>query len=311
MAKYLIKRVLISIVTLLVIILILFLILQFMPGSPFNDAKLSEDQIAVLYQKYGLDQPVIIRYFKYVANLFKGDLGVSYSLSENTPISLLLKNRLPVTIKIGVASMFFGTISGLLLGLVAAFWKNKVIEIIYNVLTIAGIAVPSYLFAMFLSYYFGFKIPILSLLYDMRSPFSSSVIPVMSMSFIVMAVIARFCKAEAQDVMESDYVLLARCQGLSNSTIIFRYIFKNSLMPVITVIASLLVGLLTGSLVIEEMFSIPGIGSLLTNAINSNDYNVIIGLSFIYSAMYIVTMLILYIIYCIIDPRVRLTGKEK
>ena len=111
--------------------------------------------------------------------------------------------------------------------------------------------------------------------------------------------------------MKSDYVLLARCQGLSNRTIILKYILKNSLMPVITVMAGLLVGLLTGSLVIEQMFSIPGVGGLLTNAISANDYSVVIALSFVYSAIYIVVMLILDILYCVIDPRVRLGGKPE
>lgn len=310
MARYILKRFLISIVTLLVIILVLFLMLEIMPGSPFNDEKLSEEQVAVLYQKYSLDQPIMVRFIKYVGNVCKGDFGVSYSLSENTPISSMLKRRVPVTFKIGLLSMVFGTATGLLLGLISAFMKNKIVDFIYNILTIIGIAVPSYLIAMFLSYYFGFKIPFLALLYDIRSPMYSSVIPIISMGFIVMAVVARFCKAEASDVMQSDYVLFAKCQGLSSSTIIVKYVLRNSLMPVITVIATLLVGVLTGSLVIEEMFSIPGIGNLLTRAIAANDYNVVIGLSFIYSALYIIVMFILDIVYCIIDPRVRLTSKE-
>ena len=110
--------------------------------------------------------------------------------------------------------------------------------------------------------------------------------------------------------MKSDYVLFAKCQGLSNGTVIMKYVLKNSLMPVITVVASLLVSLLTGSLVIERMFSVPGVGGLLTNAINTNDYSVVIALSFIYSALYIVVMLILDIVYCLIDPRVRLGGQK-
>ena len=132
--------------------------------------------------------------------------------------------------------------------------------------------------------------------------------PVTAMSFVVMAVIARFAKAEASEVMRSDYVQFAKCQGLNNNTIILKYVLRNSLMPVITVMAGLLVGLLTGSLVIEQMFSVPGVGSLLTNAISANDYSVVISLSFIYSLLYVVVMLILDLLYCLIDPRVRLGG---
>ncbi len=311
MARYLIKRVIISIVTLFVILLVLFLLLQLMPGSPFNDQKLSADQIQVLKEKYGLDQPVIIQFFRYVGNMLKGDLGVSYALSPNTPITTLLADRFPITIRIGFFSMIFGTLAGLLLGFLTAFFKNRVLNFFYHLLTLLGIAIPSYLFAMFFSYFLGYKGEIFPLLYDFRNPVSSSVMPVMAMSLAVMAVVARFAKAEGSDVLKSDYVLLARCQGMSNSVIILKYILRNSLMPVITVMASILVGLLTGSLVIEQMFSIPGVGELLTNAINSNDYSVIIALSFVYSALYIVVMLILDVLYCVIDPRVRLGGKPE
>jgi oligopeptide transport system permease protein len=311
MARYICKRLIISVITLFVILLVLFLLLQFMPGSPFNDQKLSPEQVAQLKEKYGLDQPVIIQFFRYIGNMMKGDLGVSYSLSPNTPITDLLVNRFPITMKIGFFSMILGTVAGLLLGFLTAFFKSRILKFFYNLLTLIGIAVPSYLFAMCFSYFIGYKGEMLPLLYDFRSPFSSSIMPVVAMSLGVMAVIARFAKTEAGDVMKSDYVLLARCQGLSNRTIIMKYILRNSLMPVITVMAGLLVGLLTGSLVIEQMFSIPGVGGLLTNAISANDYSVVIALSFVYSALYIVVMLILDILYCVIDPRVRLGGKPE
>ena len=311
MARYIGKRILIAIVTILVILFILFLLLQLMPGSPFNDEKLSAEQIAVLKEKYGLDKPVIVQFFQYVKNMLKGDLGVSYALSPDTPITDLIANRFPVTLKIGFFGMLLGTRTGMLLGFLTAFFKNKVLNVFYNILTLLGVAVPSYLFAMCFSYFLGYRGKLFPLLYDFRSPISSSIMAVVAMSLGVMAVIARFSKAEASDVMKSDYVLFAKCQGLSNTTTILRYVLKNSMMPVITVMASLLVGLLTGSLVIEQMFSIPGVGGLLTNAIAVNDYSVVIALSFVYSVLYIVVMLILDIMYCVIDPRVRLGGKPE
>ena len=275
MAKYLRKRILISVIILFLILLILFLLLQFMPGSPFNDEKLSPEQVAVLKESYGLDKPVPVQFIRYVGNMLRGDLGVSYSISPNTPITVLLANRFPVTLRIGFLSLIFGTLAGVLLGLSAAFFKSRIIKGFYSILTMLGVAVPSYLFAMYLSW-----------------------------------TIARFTKSEAEEVKNSDYVMLARCSGLNNRTIILHYILRNSLIPVITVMGSLLVGLLTGSLVIEKMFSIPGVGSLLTNAISSNDYSVVISLSFVYSALYIIIMLILDIIYCVVDPRIRLTGAD-
>ncbi len=308
MKRYLIKRLLISVVTLFTILLILFLMLQLLPGSPFNDEKLSPDQVAVLKEKYGLDKPVMVQFIQYIKRMLTGDLGVSYSLSINTPITELIKNRLPVSMIIGFSSMIVGTVSGLALGFLTAFFKKRILHFFYYILTMLGIAVPSYLFAMFFSNYLGYRLNFLPLLYDFRSPVVSSIMPVAAMGLPVMAVIARFSRDEAVEVMKSDYVLFARCQGLSDRTIIMKYVLRNSLMPVITVMAGLLVGLLTGSLVIEQMFSIPGVGGLLTNAINANDYNVVLGLSYTYSLIYLIVIFIMDILYCVIDPRVRLGG---
>ncbi len=311
MARYIGKRVIISLVTLFVILIILFLLLQMMPGSPFNDEKLSAEQVAKLYEKYGLDRPVAEQFIRYAGNMVRGDLGVSYALSPNTPVTKLIKNRFPVTVMIGISAMIFGTLAGLILGFLTAFFRTKPLNLIYNVITLLGIAIPSYIFAMIFSDYLGYRSGLLPLLYDFRSPVISSVMPVMAMSLSVMAVVARFSRSEAGEVMRSDYVLFARCQGLSNRTIILKYVLRNSLMPVLTVMAGLLVGLLTGSLVIEQMFSIPGVGGLLTMAISVNDFSVVLALSFVYSALYIAVMLILDILYCIIDPRVRLGGTER
>ena len=307
MRKYLCKRLLLSIITLFVILLVLFLLLSFMPGSPFNSQKLSPEQVAVLNAKYGLDRPLPERFVKYVGNMLQGDLGVSYSLSSNTPVSTLLKNRLPVTITIGVVSLIIGAVIGIFVGMSAALSRSRIVKVIYNILTIVGIAIPSYLIAIFLSYFAGYKQAWLPLLFDINHPIVTSIMPVVSMSAIVVAVVSRFTCEEAGRVISSDYVLLARCQGVSKLTVITRYILPNSIMPVITIIAMLLVGLMTGSLVIEQMFAIPGTGALLTQAISANDYNVILALSFVYSAMYIIAILAVDVLYCLIDPRVRLS----
>ena len=309
MGRYLRKRIIISVVILFVILLVLFLLMQFMPGSPFNDAKLSQEQVASLRESYGLDQPVIVQFFRYIGKMLRGDLGVSYSIAPNTPITTLLANRFPVTLRIGFYSLILGTLAGLVLGLITAFFRSKAVKLIFNFITLLGIAVPSYLFAIFFSWVLGYKWNVFPMLYDFRSPAYSSVMPILAMSLSVMAVIGQFTRSEAEDVIKSDYVQLAKCTGMRSRTIIVKYILRNSLIPVITVMASLLVSLLTGSLVIEKMFAVPGIGGLLTTAISSNDYSVVIALSFVYSALYIVVMLILDILYCVVDPRVRLGGK--
>ena len=305
MRKYILKRVLTSLGTLLAIILVLFILMHLMPGSPFNDEKLNESQKAALYTKYGLDKPIVIQFFHYVVNMFKGDLGVSYKISKNTPITQLIASRLPISIGVGFAAVFIGAIIGLLLGLLAAFKRDTAWDTFATVISVIGVSVPSYVFALALSYQFGFKLDWFPMLYSAKDVVRSSVLPSVSLSMFTMASIARFTRAEMIEVLGSDYMLLAESKGLSGNKLVFSHALRNALIPIITVLAPLVVDLMTGSLVVEKIFSIPGVGSLLVNAIQSNDYNVVIALSFIYSAMYIGIMLVVDILYGVIDPRIR------
>jgi len=310
MRKYLIKRVVISLATLLTILLILFLMLEFMPGSPFNDEKLNAAQLALLNSKYGLDQPMFLRFLNYVKNMLTGDFGVSYTISKNTPIATLLLSRLPISLAIGGQAVLLGTVIGLILGIIAALKHNTIWDTLTTVISVIGVSLPSYVFALALSYSLGYKLEWFPLLYSSKAPFESSILPTISLCMFTIASIARFTRTEMIEVMSSDYIQLAESKGISGIHLIFRHQLRNAMIPIITVLAPLIVGLMTGSLVIEKIFSIPGIGSLLVTAIQSNDYNVIIALAFIYSAMYIGIMLLVDILYGMIDPRIRL-AKEK
>lgn len=309
MKKYIVKRVITSIFTLLAILLVLFILMQLMPGSPFNDEKLNADQRMALYTKYGLDKPIVVQFFHYVVNMLKGDLGVSYNISKNTPISQLIQTRLPISIRVGGCAVAIGALTGLLLGLVAALKHDTFIDSIATIISVIGVSVPSYVFALGLSYVFGFRLRWFPMLFSQQAVFSSSVLPSIALSMFTMASIARFTRSEMLEVLGSDYMLLAESKGISGSALIFRHALRNALIPIITVLAPLIVDLMTGSLVVEKIFAIPGVGSLLVTAIQSNDYNVVISLSFIYSAMYIGIMLVVDILYGIIDPRIRLAKK--
>lgn len=311
MKKYVTKRVLTSIFTLLVILLVLFILMQLMPGSPFNDEKLNDAQRAALYAKYGLDQPVVVRFFYYVKNMLTGDFGVSYNISKNTPISQLIASRLPISIRIGGAAVSLGAVVGLVLGLIAALRHDTWVDTLCTVISVIGVSVPSYVFALLLSYQLGFNMKLFPMLFDAKRAMSSSVLPSISLSMFTMASIARFTRSEMMEVLDSDYMLLVESKGISGFALIFRHALRNALIPIITVLAPLIVDLMTGSLVVEKIFAIPGVGSLLVNAIQSNDYNVVISLAFIYSAMYIGIMLVVDILYGIIDPRIRLAKDGK
>lgn len=308
MLIYVFKRILISLFTLLAITLILFVLLKFMPGSPFNDEKLTAEQRIVLNQKYGLDQPIIVQFGRYVLNMFSFDFGVSYNISKNTPITTLIQNRLPTSIKIGGIAVCIGAVAGLILGVIAALNHNKFLDTLCTGISIFGVSVPSYVFALGLSYILAYQLGLFPMLYSTRTPISSLVLPSVSLSLFTMASVTRFTRSELIEILQSDYMLFAESKGISGWQLVFRHALRNALIPLVTVLAPLIVDLMTGSLVIEKIFSVPGVGSLLVTAIQSNDYNVVIAISFIYSAMYIGIMLVVDLLYGIIDPRIRIKG---
>ena len=310
MKKYIGKRIMISLVTLLIIILVLFMLLQLMPGSPFNDEKLTADQIAMMSKKYGLDKPLIVQFFTYVKNLLQGDFGVSYVISKDTSISVLLKNRVPVSFGIGLEAVSFGAVVGLILGILAALKKNSWLDTICTVISVLGVSLPSYVFALVMAYFIGYKAQWLPLRFDGKKFFASSIMPMLARSMFTVATVARFTRTSLLEVLDSDYMLLAESKGITGRPLLVRHALRNALIPIVTVLAPLVVDLMIGSLVIEKIFSIPGIGSLMIAAIQSNDYNVTISLAFIYSVMYIVLMLVVDVLYGIIDPRIRLAKKS-
>lgn len=310
MSKYLIRRVLISIATLLLIVFILFMLLQFMPGSPFNDERITPQQRELMNIRYGLDKPVLVQFFNYVKNMLSGDLGVSYSISRDVPVTTLLKSRLPISFELGFWAVIVGTVSGLIFGTVAAFKQNSIWDTLATMLSVIGVSVPSYVFALGLSYYFGFQWRIFPILFNLNDKAMSMVLPVIALSLFTMASIARFTRTEMIEVLQSDYIQLAESKGVTGTRLLLKHVLRNASIPILTVLAPLIVGLMTGSMVVEQIFSIPGLGQLLVQAIQSNDFNIVMGISFIYSALFIFVMLIVDILYGLLDPRIRVSGGE-
>lgn len=311
MIKYVAKRIAIAIATLFVILFILFMMLELMPGSPFNDEKLSEEQIMVLKEKYGLDDPVIVRFGRYIANMVTGDFGVSYVIQVNMPISDMLAARFPVTIRIGCQALLVGVFFGLILGIFAALRHNSIFDTGATLLSMLGASIPSYVFALGLVYFLAFKAGWFPLLYSSQEEFRSTILPTIALGMSPISSIARFSRSEMIEVMGSEYMLLAEAKGIGKFRRIVVHALRNALIPILTIVAPMLVGMITGSTVVENIFSIPGIGNLFVNAIQVNDYNVVIALAFVFSAVYIFMMLAVDILYGIIDPRIRLAGGEK
>ncbi len=306
MLKYIQKRLIISLVTLFIILTVLFLLLELMPGSPFNDEKLSPEQRVLLYEKYNLDKPLYIRYIAYLKNVvLKGDFGNSYTIQKDAPVSDLLKSRFSISVRLGIQSLILGSFIGLIFGIIAAIKKNSKIDTLTTVFAVIGISVPSYVFALGLSYFLGYKLKLFPFTYDIYKSFESSILPTIALSMFVIATVARFMRTELVEVLGSEYILLAEAKGLKAKKVILRHSVRNALIPVITVLGPITVSLMTGSLVTERIFGIPGIGDLLVTAISVNDFNVVISIAFFYSMFYILMMLLIDVLYGIIDPRIR------
>lgn len=283
--------------------------MKFLPGSPFqNEEKLTEDQRVILDEKYGLDKPIPVQYANYMMNVVKGDLGVSFQF-DNQPVTKLLKNRMGPSLQLGFQAMFIGTIIGILLGVLAAMFQNTWIDYGSTFLAVLGKSIPSFVFAALLQYVIGVKLgwlPVAS-----WNGFASSIMPTIALAIFPIATAARFMRTELIEVFSSDYITLAKAKGNSRMEVSFKHAIRNGLIPLVTVLGPMAVGLMTGSMVVEKIFAIPGIGEQFVKSIMTNDFPIIMGTTIFFAFLLTVIILIVDILYGIIDPRIRLQGGDK
>lgn len=311
MLKYIANRICYMLMTLFIVISLVFFLVRLLPGTPFNAEKLSEEQILKLEQQYGLDEPIPVQYVKYMTGVLKGDLGISFKQS-NQKVEDIIKTRLTPSIIIGMQGLVIGSTIGLILGIIAAIKRNTIWDYLCTIISVLGVSVPSFVFAASLQLYIAFKLGLFPITWGL--PLGSdfryvwTILPSIALSIYPIASVSRFTRTELVEVLNSDYIITAKAKGLSNSTVILKHALKNALIPVITVLGPLAASLMTGSLVVEKIFAVPGIGDLLVTAINGSDLFIISGVAIIYSAFYISVILLTDILYGIIDPRIRLAG---
>lgn len=308
MAKYVGKRLIYMLVTLFVIVLLTFTLMKLLPGSPFDTerfSKLTVEQQEAALARYGLDQPIYIQFLKYFGNILKGDLGTSFYYT-NMQVTTVIFSRLGPSMLIGAQAILIGLAIGLSLGIVAACRHNGVVDNLTMIIAVLGISVPNFVAAALLQYYVGLKLGWLPV--GFWKSWSCSVLPSIALCFSPLATSARFIRAETLDVLQQDYIVTARSKGMSQARLLIKHTLRNSIIPVITLMASMVVNLLTGSLAIESIFSIPGIGGLFTESVKNNDYNVIMGLTMFYSAFYMIAILVVDVAYSLIDPRIRIAA---
>ena len=297
-----------SVLTLLLITFVLFVLIRIVPGNPFPVERMSADMILQKRAELGLDKPILEQFVNYMSLLLSGSFGNGTSLYNGAPIKPIMLKCLETSFRIGVLSILFGTGVGLAIGITAALNRGKFVDGLCMVISILGVCIPSYVFMIFLQYFLSYKIPLFPYFFDPSQFLYSSIMPSLSLSLFSISAVARFTRNEMIEVMNSDYVKLAEAKGLYGFELMRRHVLRNALIPVVTVIAPLVVDLLTGAMVIEKIYGINGVGSLMVNAIAGDgvDYNYVLALGIVFSALYIGVMLVLDILYGIIDPRISL-----
>lgn len=274
-----------------------------MPGTPFSNPKLTPDQLEILKHAYGLDKPLWQQYFIYVGHMFTGNFGTSF-VYTNQPVITMIAQRLPVSMQLGVQALILGTILGAFMGKASARRKNGILDGIFGFVSVLGISVPSFVIGTLILLYLGFNLNLFPI--SGWGTFSQTIMPTIALSFAPMAVVTRFVRSEMIESLSSDYILLARAKGLSEKEVVNKHALRNSLIPMLTLIGPMAANLLTGSVLIEKIFSIPGIGSQFVDSIPAKDFPVIMATTIVYAVILMLFILVTDILTAIVDPRVRL-----
>jgi oligopeptide transport system permease protein len=309
MVKYTIQRVVYMIITLLLIATATFFLMKLLPGSPLtNQERLSPEQQQIILDKYGLNDPLPVQYVNYMTNLMQGDLGLSFQY-DNRPVTSIIGDRIGPSAQLGFQAMVLGTIVGILLGIVAALKHNTWADYGATVLAVLGISIPSFVFAALLQYVVGVKLEWLPV--ALWGEFKHTILPTLALTVSVVATVARYMRTEMIEVLGSDYILLAKAKGISQTATVFKHAVRNAMIPIITIMGPMTVSVMTGSLVVERIFAVPGLGEQFVLSINTNDYTVIMGTTLFFSVLFIGVIFLVDILYGVIDPRIRLAGGKK
>ena len=308
MIRYVARRLVYMVAALFIIVSVTFFISKALPGNPWADPKLTPEVREQLYEKYGLDEPLYVQYVKYMANVAQGNLGNSFYF-EGKSVSQLILQRLPVSAFIGIQAVIFGLVVGMVLGIVAALWHNTLWDTLAVVVAILGVSVPSFVLGPVLQYWLGLKLGWFPIAFF--ESWIYSVLPSLTLSVFVVSTVARFMRTEMLEVMGQDYITLAKAKGLSGLAVILKHVLRNAMIPLITVMAPLTIYIIVGSLVVEQIFAVPGIGEQFVQSVLVNDYSMILGTTIFFSVLFILALLIQDILYGVIDPRIRVSGAKE
>lgn len=304
MVKYIAKRFFLAIVTIWVVATLTFFLMNMVPGGPFLSEKaVSPAALAALEAKYGLDKPLGEQYITYITDALHGDFGDSLKQRGRT-VSGIIVSKFPVSAKVGGLAVLVSLCLGIPLGCVAAYKRGKVIDSVISVVSTCGIAVPSFVVCTVLMYFLGVKARILPTLG--LNGWKNYIMPVAALSFYPTAYIMRLMRSSMLDVLGQDYMRTARAKGLSEKVSIFKHALRNAILPVVTYLGPMITYTLTGSFIVEKLFTIPGLGGEFIGAITSRDYTLIMGTTIFLATFMVVMNVIVDIVYTLIDPRIKL-----
>lgn len=306
MRIYAIKRVLGVIPTIFIIVSISFAMLHLAPGDPFSSERPIPPEVrANLEAKYGLDKPPVIQYFYYIGRLMQGDLGLSIFYKDYTVAEYIFK-ALPTSLTLGGLAMVLALSLGVTVGVIAALFKNTYIDYSLMGLAIIGISIPLFVIGPLLQYVLALKLGVLptSGWVSSINGWSTVIMPVITLAFIYFAEIARITRGSILEVLKSDYIRTARAKGLSTRAVVVRHTLKGGLLPVVSFLGPTMASILTGSVVVEQIFRVPGIGRYFVESALHRDYFLLLGIVVIYSALLVVFNLIVDLMYVFLDPRI-------
>ncbi|MCA2016549.1 oligopeptide ABC transporter permease OppB [Vibrio tritonius] len=306
MLKFIFKRILESIPTMLVLITISFFLMRFAPGNPFSSERpLPPEVMANINVKYGLDKPVSEQYFTYLTNVvIKGDFGPSFKYKDYS-VNELISSALPVSAKVGFVAFIFTVILGVGIGTIAALKQNSWLD--YSIMSLAmiGVVMPSFVLAPVLIYIFSISLHWAPAGGWLDGSFKYMALPVLAMSLMYVATFARITRGSMIETLNSNFIRTARAKGLSYGYIVFKHALKPALLPVVSYMGPAFVGIITGSVVVETIFGLPGIGKLFVNAAFNRDYSLVMGVTILIGLLFILFNAIVDILLAYIDPKIR------
>ncbi|NLM47576.1 MAG: ABC transporter permease [Epulopiscium sp.] len=306
MLKYILKRLLMALATLWVISTLTFVLMHALPNDPFTDPKLKPEVRQALRVKYGLDKPLSEQYVIYMKNLLKGDLGTSIKYPGRS-VSDIIAESFPKSFALGWRALIIAVIFGMLLGIIAALNHQKTLDYLSIFIAIIGVSIPSIILGPILAYFFGVKLGWFPVTVDKSE--ISLFLPSLTLAMSSLATISRLMRTTTLEVLGQDYISTAKAKGLSKTQIVLKHVLRNAVMPIITILGPLFAALITGSIVVEKIFAVAGLGEYFVSTITEQDYPMIMGITIFYAALIILSILVVDIMYGFIDPRLRISGK--